>query len=845
MPSIASCIGGTCVDDGFSVAHNGFSFPNWGQSLDPTGNVTIQTLVKLFGHSAVCRPGPTVACAPTPRALHIQREWNAALIGGRCEGMATLSERMFMSLTQIQEFDSLATVTADLARDNTGLESEITYWWTTQFTDDVIQTAYESRQQSLDQLVEELVTGLRSSAGYTLGMYDKGMGHSVTPFAVAKIDNGWSISVYDNNYPGVTNNIIVAMDDDTWSYHPQSLSNGQIHPVSISTAKWSGRSGTLELTPMSARSGPFTCASCDDQANTDGEEQDIVVTLVPASTNAEIFVELLNTDGDVIASSAPLLHDEELAENIRIERSKDGGMPARTQLVIPHTLKDFDVRVVASALTAEAPPVLLSVSYPGLASMQIEGFLASVFSSPHHTTQFEKSIVAVRQTTMSITPHVDVTASVATTAHIIDTPIKASQTLVIQDGLDNTVLRIDNAEQKQIFRTAFPMSALNAMTPLRRVVLRDVNNVINSFETPIQEIALPEVSITTSTANTTETTSTVNVAPRIESPQSSSDENIENTLRPLLPQTTTTSVPSPSGQPNPEVVYDRGVISLLHQFSSSPRLLHVDSNSHAWVHQGNNRFLSQINSSGTAVIHGVNGVPIAMTEDASGDYWIALHSPNQLLRMSKGVMSYASHPDLYGVTSIEVHPANGLVYLLGTRPDGTYVATYAQNFGFKFQPLNNISRPDLLTSGPATSLWFTDANGGSISRIDANGVISTFRRSTLSVRAMTEGPGNSIWFINNVSGKEIGRISATGTMTFFAAPRDLVSLRSISQTPDKALWMTSRGAIARMTYTDSSGMLFDMFPDVFPWGHSHISVSREHYLWFSNANFFTLSQITM
>jgi hypothetical protein len=48
-----------------------------------------------------------------------------------------------------------------------------------------------------------------------------------------------------------------------------------------------------------------------------------------------------------------------------------------------------------------------------------------------------------------------------------------------------------------------------------------------------------------------------------------------------------------------------------------------------------------------------------------------------------------------------------------------------------------------------------------------------------------------------------------------------------------------------MTYNDSSGMLFDKFPDVFPWGHSDISVSREHYLWFSNANFFTLSQITM
>jgi hypothetical protein len=836
---------GTCVDDGFSVTHDGFSFPNWGQSLDPAGNVTIQTLVKLFGHSAICRPGPTVACTPTPRALHIQREWNAALIGGRCEGMATLSERMFMSPTQVHEFDSSANVAADLARDNIGLESEITYWWTTQFTDDVVQAAYKSRQQSLDYLVEELTEGLHSSAGYTLGMYDKGMGHSVTPFAVAKIENGWSISVYDNNYPGVTNNVIVATDDGTWSYHPQSLSNGQIQPASISTAKWSGKSGTLELTPMSARSGPFTCSSCDDQANTDGGEEDIVVTLVPASTNAEIFVELLDTDGDVIASSAPRSTDKEPADNIRIDRSKDGGMPARTQIVIPHTVKDFDIRIVASALTVEPPSLLLAVSYPGLASMQIEGFLASVYSSPHHTSQFEPSVVSVRQTSMSITPHVDVTASVATTAHILDAPIKASQTLTIQDGQDDTVLRIANAEQKQIFINSFPMTALTTTTPVRRVVLRDVANTYNSVEIPIQEIALPEVSIATSTPNSAATTTTTSVAQGTEPMEGRSDFNIENTLRPPLTQTTTTSVPSTSRPPASEIVYERGVINLLHQFSSSPRLLHVDSNSHAWVHQGNSRFLTQISSSGTTVIHGVNGIPIAMTEDGSGDYWVALHSPSQLLRISKGGMSYFSHPDLVGVSSIEVHPANGMVHLLGTQPTGAYVATYSRNFGFAFQPLTNISRPELLTSGPGTSLWFTDANGGSISRLDANGVISTFRRSTLSVRAMTQGPGNSIWFINNVSGKEIGRISATGTMTFFAAPREMSSLRSISQTPDGALWMTSRGAIARVTYTDNSGMLFDIFPDVFPWGHSDISVSREHYLWFSNANFFTLSQITM
>ena len=87
-----TCLSEICVDDGFEVQRDGFSFRNWNEVTVPHSSVDIPMLVTMFGHSVVCRPGPTDRCVPTPRALHLVDEWNTALTGGRCEGMAVLSE---------------------------------------------------------------------------------------------------------------------------------------------------------------------------------------------------------------------------------------------------------------------------------------------------------------------------------------------------------------------------------------------------------------------------------------------------------------------------------------------------------------------------------------------------------------------------------------------------------------------------------------------------------------------------------------------------------------------------------------------------------------------------------
>ena len=247
--------GTLCVDSGFRPDVDQFSFANWGRSPQADMNVTVQTLIDMFGHSTVCMPGPETECVMRPRTAQKLDDWNVALGGGRCEGMATLSQRMFLRYETAADYSPGAVDAADLGRANNALSRSIVYWWATQFVPEVSRAAAESRTRSPLQIVDELIRGLANGVGHTVGMYHAGTGHAVTPFAVTRRGDDFVIHVYDNNRPGIRAEIVVSGQDDTWSYD-----NGQSGEES--SAVWSGGTGTLEITPMAARQGPFTCPFC-------------------------------------------------------------------------------------------------------------------------------------------------------------------------------------------------------------------------------------------------------------------------------------------------------------------------------------------------------------------------------------------------------------------------------------------------------------------------------------------------------------------------------------------------------------------------------------------------------
>jgi len=133
--------GKLCIDNGFRISADDFSFSNWGRSTEADANVTIQTLIDLFGHSAVCVDGPSTECVMRPITSQKLEEWNNALAGGRCEGLATLSTRFFLKLDDPTSFNHDATRVADLHRGNQLLDSNIVYWWATQFLTEVADRA--------------------------------------------------------------------------------------------------------------------------------------------------------------------------------------------------------------------------------------------------------------------------------------------------------------------------------------------------------------------------------------------------------------------------------------------------------------------------------------------------------------------------------------------------------------------------------------------------------------------------------------------------------------------------------------------------------------------------------
>lgn len=263
--------GNLCADGGFRISQNDFAFPNWSGVEGATDTPDARLMVKLFGTEAVCASGDTAeTCQLNPSAQATLDQWVEALDGGHCEGMATLSMRYFLGLQKPADTESGATVAAALKRPEMSLDQEITLWWSTQFMPEVRAAAAASREKMPSDLVSQLITGLRDGTGYTLGIYADGYGHAVTPFAVTKDQSTFRIHIYDNNFPGVKKYISVDTTTERWSY-TDGTENTDGTPYT-----WEGGAGTLELTPMSVRSGPFS-----DQfgAVTEGTKGSTVVTM--------------------------------------------------------------------------------------------------------------------------------------------------------------------------------------------------------------------------------------------------------------------------------------------------------------------------------------------------------------------------------------------------------------------------------------------------------------------------------------------------------------------------------------------------------------------------------------
>jgi len=128
-------------------------------------------------------------------------------------------------------------------------------------------------------------------------------------------------------------------------------------------------------------------------------------------------------------------------------------------------------------------------------------------------------------------------------------------------------------------------------------------------------------------------------------------------------------------------------------------------------------------------------------------------------------------------------------------------------------PANNDISPasDLIgdiTSGPSSTIWFTDIGGNQIGRIAQKGGLNEFPIPTANSEPsrIVEGPDGALWFTES-KGNQIGRITLNGSITEYRIPTANCTPVGIAALPDGAIWFTERGANQIGRLTPSTGAI--------------------------------------
>lgn len=289
-----------CVYAGFDPTVDGFSFANWGGP----GSIDAAGLMALFGPDAVCAEVTDSGCVLYPAAQSWMDQVNEAMNGGHCEGMAVVAQLIYDGYLVPQTLDETAARTADLAQSDPDVEDTISLWWATQMLPEVQAAFNEYKTYDPTEIALALAEGLPEKRGYTMGIYSPNGAHAVTPIAVSLEGDLIAVHVYDNNYPGTVQRIMIDPQAETWSYAAGATSPG------APTDGWEGGLGTIEMTPMGARALPGTAPFAEGRNGTARGITTIMATSPDPTMRTGV---LLTLDGTTYDTSDPTV---ELPEGV-------------------------------------------------------------------------------------------------------------------------------------------------------------------------------------------------------------------------------------------------------------------------------------------------------------------------------------------------------------------------------------------------------------------------------------------------------------------------------------------------------------------------------------------------
>jgi len=212
------------ADNGFRPNPNGFGFQNYGDNLSVDGsggkptNLTPAELQDIFG-TQVCASGSGSSCQLIPTAQAWLQQENQGMGGGHCFGFSVTALRFYDGNLKVSDFGSAPNAFGLSIPDNGQLQATIAR----NFVGQSLPLEKQGTIQGTpNDVLNKLITTLKDkSEYYTIGIIkrDGGGGHAVTPYAVVDKGNGQKgILIYDNNFPGVSRQILVDTNADTWSY---------------------------------------------------------------------------------------------------------------------------------------------------------------------------------------------------------------------------------------------------------------------------------------------------------------------------------------------------------------------------------------------------------------------------------------------------------------------------------------------------------------------------------------------------------------------------------------------------------------------------------------------------
>jgi len=434
-----------CADSGMRPVTDGFSFENWGGPVAEDA-VTLNTAAELFGVEAVCAEIQDDTCTPLPAAQQWVEMMNESIEGGRCEGMAVVSQRMTVGLNTPSELQEGATLVADLQRDAGIVGETISRWWVTQALTTVQNFNYEAQQLTPTQIAEQLVMAIRNQDGVTLGFYSNGSGHAVTPIAVAyRADGILEVLNYDNNYPGQITTVIIDPSTETWSYDMAATN------ADVEADIWSGSTGTMDYTLMSVReeANPAPWSEDDQSGETKGSARIMISTRGRSVPGAIITVGTDTIDTRDLST---------VSNGIRVFPNR-GSRGTGAIIEIPAGLDGVKIVPVIGELidtTATEIPLLFAVDAPGSGSLLVRDMVDASDTS-YDDFVYEVSTGDDFVSSVDVAPDGAVEAAYAFGEELVEALLEDGQDLDIVDpaGEEAIDVAVTDEEGTELFSSSF------------------------------------------------------------------------------------------------------------------------------------------------------------------------------------------------------------------------------------------------------------------------------------------------------------------------------------------------------------------------------------------------------